>query len=401
MATIDDKLSRIVSRMQDRTGLYNLVPGSKAYQIAQSCAYEQMQLENQLDLYSKRNSIISSQGKDLNYIGENFFGTKRRKSVTPFITEDMKTLKFYVKYGKFGDINTIGSTPNNIVIPEGTIISGGSGTNTFRFRLKAQVTLLTTAAECFIGAELLSGPNEIIQANTLTSHNFTEYVGAASNSLLVTNVSVIGTGRSDETDENYRYRISNSLKAFPKTNYFGLYDMLTSIPGISEVYIDHASNGGGTCTFYVQGISPITSDATISAAQTVLDSVIPPWVNYTVTKPNYIGLEIVAAVKTRQTYDVQQSTTITTLLTDRLSTYINNYFGTEFYIQDIAKYITSASYDIVSCDLTLVNGYVGPMDFRGKVPYSVTTIDEKIYLSKNEKLIIEPKESSVIITVTQ
>ena len=91
MATLDDKLSRIVSRMQDRSGLANLVPASKAYQIAQATAYEQMQLENQLDLYAKRNSIINSQGYDLDTIGENFFGIKRKKAVTPFVTTDMKT----------------------------------------------------------------------------------------------------------------------------------------------------------------------------------------------------------------------------------------------------------------------------------------------------------------------
>lgn len=396
MATMTDKLGRILSKIQERTGLSNLVPGSKAYQLAQANAYEQMQTENKLELYARRNSIESAEGSELDDIGDQFFGIARLGESRPFVSTDMKAIKFYVYNGTFGSVND----GSDIVIYEGTTISGTVNSSTYVFRVSEQVTLDKDDTECYIAAELIQGKYDTVPANVLTKHNYTSYAGALGDGLKVINPVVIGTGRAKESDNNYRYRIVNALKAFPTTTYSGIYNLISGLPGVSDVYIETSANGGGTFTAYVQGLSPITSDSIITNVESVLQSVIPPWVNYTVVKPNYLGIELNVDVKIRQTVDLQQYTTIQNILIDKISTYINNFYGTEFYLYDIISIINDLNYDIISVTITSATLYSGEDNAREATTLDPLSKTESVTITNKDKLIVEPKTNSIVITVS-
>lgn len=393
MATFIDKLDRIVSGLQDKTSLSNLVPGTKLHQMAQSVAYEGMLLEKQIEDYTSRNSILSATGNDLDNIGSNVFGVQRFPEVKTFITESMKCLKFYVRIGTFGDINRDASgMPADMILPEGTLVTGTSSGLTVTFRISADFTLGASLSELYVSGDLLSGTFDPIPSNTLNTHSFTSYTQSASKMLMVTNPTTIGSGRPVEDDDKYRYRISKTLKTFPRTTYDGIYEAAISVAGVSSVYLAPASNGGGTFSVYIQGITPITGDEIVTTVQSAISDVVPPWVDYNVMKYFSVGLSIGLTLKV----SAQDATIVPAAMTE-LSNYINNFYGSQFFIKDIMGIVTASHRLIYDTKINYVYIYSGDTQrVLSKVDLSIS--NPVIYLSKIEKLIVEPIVSPILIS---
>jgi len=391
MATYSDKLERIIHSLSQNTGLMNLIPGSKAYQLAESVAYEQMQLEFKIEANNKKNSLLTAESSELDDIGESFFGTYRLGQIAPFISESMKSLKFYVDTGSFGDINYSSDTGvrigQDIIIPEGAIVEGRSDGRLLRFRIKDQVILDSNLNEKYVSAELIQGTYEHILPYTLASHNFVDYTQSANRSLLVTNQTVIGTGRTEETDENFRYRLTNSLRAFPKTTTAGIHEIATSLADVSDVIIDQSANGGGTFNVYVQGTTPVTSDQTIESVKSVLQECIGPWVSYNILKPRYIGLSVAIRVSL-----IDAAATMPTLQTirDSITNYINNQYGGTFAVNNMIRIAELSHDNIASATFDYVRVYHGTEGSRAYTELDfVNNPSPVLYLANTEKLIVE------------
>lgn len=396
MATFQDKLDRIVESWTRRTGLVNVIPGSTAYGLAESTAYEQLQIERLVEKSTKAKSLLDATGFDLDEIGGQFFGVERRKEIKPFVTSDMKVMKFYVKSGTFGSINSGG----DIVIPEGVMLEGLSGGTTVRFRTTQQVTLPSFESEMYVSAELIQGPSDPISAWAINKHYFKGYSQAMSETLLVINPVVIGTGRAKESDDNYRYRLTNALRAFAKTNTAGIHATVTDLPGVSDAVILPAANGGGTFTVYVQSVSPETPDTLVDDATMALLQNAGPWVEYNILKPNYIGLQMDLVVTTRNPDTYALDDGFKHNIQDAVSNYVNNYFGADFYLMDILKLVENLHDDILDAQFASLKIYRGSGKFRkfNQVDLLVEN-NPIIYISNIEKVIIEPVANPITVAV--
>jgi uncharacterized phage protein gp47/JayE len=399
MATYSDKIERIKKNIQSRTGLSNLVPGSMAFQFIEAVSYEAMQLEFKMEEYTRRVSLLTSTGKDLDNIGKKIVGLDRLGTVAPFVTKSMKAIKFYVKGGVFGDLNkdTDGNT-RDIYIPEGVAVSGNINGKIVKLRISKAITLLKYESEMFVDAEYIEGPLSTIPTGIIKTHNFKNYTQAINERLLVSNPVPIGTGRETESDENYRYRLINSPKAIPKTTYQGVYESATMVNGVSNIFIEQASNGGGTFTIYVQGITPITADEVVEDVMLKIEDTVSPWVSFIVKKPNYIGLAMSFTVETFGA--ITNPNVIVSKVEALVSDQVNNFYGSEFQINSILRTVYSAHQNITRVTFDYVNIYTGAGDIRGYIEVDFdTNPDPVLYLNNKEKLIIEPVHNSISLSI--
>lgn len=404
MATYSDKLERMTHVLQTRTGLNNIIPGSKIHQILESFAYEMMNLEYDIEAYNRKNSLISAEGKDLDNIGDSpFFGKPRLGVVKTYVTDSMKALKFYVKNGTFGDINydMTGTVKlgKSIIVPEGTIIESVTANRILKFRTTDTYELLPSEKEIYISAELIQGSYDVIPQNTLIRHNFSAYTQALNNKLLVTNVTAIGTGRESESDQNYRYRLINSPKAFPKTTEAGILELILTLPDVSSARIEKAPNGGGTFDIYVQGISPVTSNDTIENVKEIVSTSVGPWMVFNVLRPDYIGLELEIVLITRNGANEDY---ISSVAKDIIASYINNYQAYEFSILELAKHVEVSIDDVLSAVIVKANKYYGSEVSRKAKAIDLEEINPTIQIFSNEKLIVETLtdlENPILVTI--
>jgi uncharacterized phage protein gp47/JayE len=399
MGDINNSLYRVLDKFKTAFGITTILPGSKLFQMAESIALESTVSEDIINNYVKENSLATATGYTLDSIGENFFGIKRLVSVSPSITSTMKALKFYTNNGvAFGEINRSSSgTVQDIVVPEGTQITGSYNGTSYTFRISKTITLSSTSNIAYADAEMSNGDNKIIPANTLTTHSFTEYTNAASKLLLVTNVVSIGSGRDSETDDNYRYRLINSIKANSSSSYFGIKNDIITIPGISNVEIINGAYGGGTFAVFVQGTTPITSDELIETVKDQLSSIVPAWCTYTVNKPRYFGLTMTVSINVGSGTVSDQ--TIQSI-NHNVSEYVNNFYGNQFRALTLQQIVMSSSSDIFAATLESLQVYSGSGDFRMYEDVDLRDSDPILYLSTLDKLIIEP---NIVypITITQ
>jgi uncharacterized phage protein gp47/JayE len=396
MADYQNRLDRLIKAIEQRTGLSNVIPGTKSYQILQSIAYEQLQVELLLEKDSTDNSLLNSTGDKLATIGS-FFGIEKRLALPTEVTSTMKSLKFYVSSGKFGDINN----GNSILIPQGTMVEGTLSDGTLvRLATTVQITLSKNDSECFISAELIQGKTDVLPINTINRHYFTNYAQSTTGALLITNPTMLSTGRPDETDQNYRYRLFNGQRSFATTNTAGIFNVASGVPGVSYVDIVPSYNGGGTFAIYVQSINPITPDTLINEVHDIISTIVPPWAEYKVLKPNYVGLQLDLTMTMKNPELYTSNTAFIALVQSRISSYVNNFLDNTFYILDIIRMIEGINNDVLSISFNLVNKYLGTESFRYPISIPVSNGENQtIILAAQEKLVIEPIANPITIRI--
>lgn len=398
MANYQEKLDRILKVLSERTGIVNPAPGSVSHQLAQSIAYESFLLENKIEKSAEEASILYATDSALDEIGEGFFGIERIKAKTHFISESMLALKFYVTGGRnFGDINN----NQNIIIPEGTIVSGTYGSQAVRFKINKTFTLPYNYSEGYVSADMIQGTDSPLPIGTLNTHTFSNYSDYNNNSLLVKNVVPIATGRTKETDDDYRYRIKNTLKAINQATFEGVYQVARSVAGVSDVIVQSNANGGGTFTVFVQGITPITGDDVISSVNIALQQeCVSPWVYFTVTKPGYIGIQISVKIVARTGSTIATNVASLNYITNTISSYVNNFYGDTFYFDDLLKIVNASHDDILDSSFVAIKVFRGTDLYRESEFIDLETYPHpSIEISDVEKLIMEQVADQVVLTV--
>lgn len=395
-ATYYDKLDNVIKFITDKTGISNIVPGSIAYQIAQAIAFESFQQEIKMDRMFENNSILNSVDLHLDNIGENFFGISRKKELPPFISTSMKCLKFYVSGSRsFGSING----NNDITIPAGTIISGTTGGNAVRFSVSQTIVFPATEYEGYVNATLLQGPNSAIMSNVLTTHNFTNYSDYQNKSLLVTNSLPILTGREKETDEDYRYRISNALRSFNQANIDGVLAVARSVQGVSNAKCYQAQDGAGTFTLYVQGITPITSDDVINDVElAILQECATPWCDFNVCKHDYLGVSLSVEISLITTSTITNKEQFAETIKTNIESYINNFNDYNLYFIDLKRQILNISTDIADVDIKEFISFRGTDLFRESETIDISA-ESGIAATDLEKIVVEPITNAITVVV--
>lgn len=298
-----------------QTGIRQLAPGGKARAFCDIVADKLGQLEARQFANLGQTLLPFATGDALDLIGE-IYGVTRIGQSNARVENTEQNFEFYVRRGTFGDING----GQNIVIPADvritTLAESGPVYLTNPIVLQAN-----NSRQFFSARSLYPGSSGNAAAQLLARHNFTGYRDAAFGSLLVTNNFGIVTGRDEETDDSYRYRIYLKIRSNSGANEAALRFELLRIPGVQNVVFVPES---GRFQVYVYSISPYTSPALIDAVQTVLNQKAAFPLTGIALSPDLVGISLATSLKVSNSYSATDQEIIVSNARSAAEQYINN-----------------------------------------------------------------------------
>lgn len=167
--------------------------------------------------------LSTSTGIFLDLLGT-VVGVTRRTSTPALVDAEDKNIKFYVTTG------TLKSKLPSGVVPLGTILQNSGGTIQYRTTEAAAFDDVTDSV--YVSAIAVTpGSQSNVGNGVLRVHS----LGVPD--VLVTNEKNISSGADTESDDNYRYRISNSRAINESANLTAVRISMLPVPGVSDVRV--------------------------------------------------------------------------------------------------------------------------------------------------------------------
>jgi len=241
--------------------------------------------------------------------------------------------------------NRDGGARTNVTIPSGTTVRSGdrSYVTTTDAVLNSgdidvEVEVLCTMAGSFGNVEQ-GGLSAVEWNNSVLS--------ILDGLLLVTNDAPIESARDVQSDDEYRYFITNSYLASAKANETAIRVACLSVPGVSDVVIEPYTYGIGTFGVFVTTTAPITTEGTLAAVQQAINETQAFGIRGVATSPTLIGVQINISLEFLPTVKSSDKVTITKQAQLNAINYINNLRpGEELVIAELSQQIMDTSEDI-------------------------------------------------------
>jgi len=290
-------LKNLKSQFTERAGVnhwaYDGVTRIISDNIAKEIGVAQALTSDAFNSYQLAKAI----GGDLDSLGEEMGGVNRLSPTFARIENSHKNLMFYSVSGNFGDANG----GNDVTIPAGTIVSSENTSEAIgvKYQILQDYVVPWYEDKYYCSAKALNmGTGSNIGSNVLTNHNFTGY--ARSNEFLIrsTNRYPVLNGRNTESDESYRYRISQRIPSIVQNNIESIRMSALIIPGVLDLRIIPGYFGIGTVAVFVFGADGESTKALTEAVQNnLMDNQTP-------------GLKVLAmpGIKVRFDFDIRVRT---------------------------------------------------------------------------------------------
>ena len=212
--------------------------------IGDSVSEEINKVTSEAQLLYNKSQLSNAEGVYLDRIAFNLYGLLRKQASYAECSIRERNLYFYVETGSFGDINN----NESIVIPEGTLISSsedvGFGTD---FYTTEEVLLLPEENNIFIAVRAANfGSDYNVEKEILVNHNFKNYSDYLNNTLKVENRFAIINGSDAETDERFKYRVTNYITDSTNKNLNFIRLAALEVPGVMDVEVMSSYYGIGT-----------------------------------------------------------------------------------------------------------------------------------------------------------
>lgn len=291
------------NEFQSRTGLTNFDRDSKTRAIADTLTEEILTGRQEMTNAFYSNQLSNAGGKDLDRMGESL-GIPRRDSKFANVSPEELSLAMYVDTGTFGTINGAA----DIIVPASTTIYSRPNNNelgtTVNYVTTVDVTLPAALALGYINARAQTiGAGHNVGGSVLQNHGFTGYVDAVNNSLRVINFFPIINGRDKETDDLYRFRISQHYNRLMQNNNARIQLTALTVPGVLDVRTISGFYGIGTAGAIVMGAEGQSNPRLIQGVQDRL------------LRSRGPGLAMQATPATQVYFDLQLDARTTTNLT--------------------------------------------------------------------------------------
>lgn len=262
--------------LEARTNITNFDRDSKAR--AFSDAFIDDMLAGREDLVNAFYSMQIANAVDaqLDQIGEDL-GLPRLQPTFANALSVEQNVAFYVDSTNFGTIN--GGSP--ITVPGGTRIESLPNQNELNTRISFELLedVLLPAADSlkYVAVRATTiGTGYNVGAEVLRSHTFTGYTDVGSNSLKVVNFYPILNGRNRETDEHYKYRLSQYYNTLFQANDARIRLRALEVPGVREVKIIPGYYGIGTAGVVVLGPENQSNSRLVNGVQEQLRQLAGP-----------------------------------------------------------------------------------------------------------------------------
>lgn len=212
--------------------------------IGDSVSEEMNKITSEAQLLYNKSQLSNATGIFLDKIAFDLYGLLRKGGSYAESTSRERNVYFYVETGSFGDINS----NQAIVIPKGTLISSseddGFGTD---FYTTEEILLLPENNNIFVGVRASNfGSDYNVEKETLINHNFRNYSDYLNNTLKVENRFAIINGSDEETDERFKYRVTNYITDSTNKNLNFLRLSALEVPGVMDVEVISSYYGIGT-----------------------------------------------------------------------------------------------------------------------------------------------------------
>lgn len=298
------------------TGIKQTAPGGKARALADAIAGVLGESEAQQFGLATSTLLPYATSDVLDYIGA-IYGVTRLSRTDGSVSVLDNNFQFYVRTGTFGAINN----GQDISVPSGVRIFTANPNGPV-YVLDFPVTLPAASSNVsFSAVSDQGGSAGIAPASVFVSHNFTGYADSATGDLLVTNNYGIVGARDDESDDDYRFRISLKLMSTSGDGEVDIRAAVLQIPGVQNVDFEPLA---GTYNLYVFGISPVVPPSLLALVQNAMgDATAYPLVG-TALSPDLVGISLNTTLTlTAQTTPTQQGVVITNAV-NAASNYLNN-----------------------------------------------------------------------------
>ena len=336
--TYEEILQDSVDRLTSFTPITQLTPGAKAKTLLEATSNELDIAYTSFDINLAEKFVRTASGQNLDFIGE-IVGTPRLPAQNATVNQAEQNVKFYVLSGTFGDINE----GNDISVSRGTVVSAKTSVAGTEQSIDYVVTedfiFPSASTERYISVSSIeSGSQNVVGANAINSHDFTNYTGYQDDSLKVLNLSPIFGATDEESDANYRYRVSRAVTAYEAANETAIRLSALSIAGVSDIVSIPYDRGAGSFALYIKSVYPVISSALIDQVQQAINRTQAYGNKGLARSPKNTGISMTITLSYREELTLSEKDAIHGQVEDAIIFYLNNLdIGEDFIVDELIQ----------------------------------------------------------------
>lgn len=284
----DQIFERAVQQLSENTAITNMSPGGIAREVLGIIASEgerqnEMAVSNMLLALSN-----GASGIYLDFVGD-WLNLQRSYGAPARAADVDQIVLISAPSGQnFGSLNS----GSEIRIPGGTSLLDSNGEEVMV--TDGSVILAVADTSAYISAVAAqASADSSISAGRITGIDFEDYTAFPDSQLVVTNVSAINNGSSDESDEVFRYRLSNAILDAEAGNETSIRLAALNVPGVADIAVLNTYRGLGTVDIIIDSTtgekSPLLEDSVSLAVRRRVAS----GTSFSVRSARTLGLRVV------------------------------------------------------------------------------------------------------------
>jgi uncharacterized phage protein gp47/JayE len=211
-------------------------------------------------------------------------GVKRRESSLASSSSEDQNVKFSVSKGTLADKFPDKQDLSKARIPAGISVKTTDGV--IEYNTSEDTVVDGSLKEAFVSVvSVNTGQDYNVGRSKLVNHS-------ANSSVSVTNLKPIANGSDRESDQEYRFRLSNSVAASPTSNKIAVKLAALGNSDVANVELKEFSRGAGTFDVMLVPVGNTVSSRTLNLTQRAVESVSAFGVSPRVVQPDYVPFKI-------------------------------------------------------------------------------------------------------------
>lgn len=332
--TYDELLYSAQQAVEQRCGITNFSESSVAGALIKVFCAKLTDLYDIMAQLDSQGNLSTAVGDYLDKIGD-LFGVKRLQA------------KAATTVGLGSAVKFTNSTTSTQTIPAGTRI--WSALDPRVSYLTEYAITIASGEEAYVDVTAVSpGLSYNVGTGSLTVHDL------GLDNITVTNVMEINSGTSVESDDNYRYRISNALLTQQGSNEISIRIKLLEIPGVRDVVLQPLARGTGTIDVTILPVDRKVSAELLAQVQAVLDDTVAFGISALakapIEKPIDLQIKLTLGSQTNAATARSLASAAARAYIDSLPIEDNSGQGTIIFYELVSR-IIDAHIDIVNCSI--------------------------------------------------
>lgn len=357
--------------LRNNVGITATNPSSTSRTLLELMAGELTTMWDKLDFLLTNSFLSTATGSYLDQIGE--FLQERRVDALRAIDLSTSNVKFSLdpafassitslitQYYTQNEIQSLfdqgltdsATLPTELRFPAPISVSSQDGSASF----STMNALTISNSQIFDYSPVVAnglGSSFNVSSNSLISHDLQNRYPILSkvvSAITVTNLYAIRNGADLESDENYRYRLSNKVVAAATGNETAIRKAVLSVPSVVDLGLVRRSHGNGTFTIFPRCSDPIISDGIVAAIQQAVSTDKSFGDLAFVTLPNYLGVTLRIELRFAPSADKES---IYAKVRLAIINYINNLLeGGTIVINEIVQRVMSVDEKIIDMNIS-------------------------------------------------